>query len=143
MGKIFKITTAAFVLFIMVSFSSTTASAAEKQTLTDTNEVMVTQGYTESGVYYEGYKETPSSLTITPTSTITPTPNIINTIHVERKVIYYAIISQESIPNPIPWSERVDSYTTYTGTLEWESIYWDYENNQTIVWYQGYLVGRI
>lgn len=138
MKKVFKITTTVLAFCFIMAFSSNTVSASENEILVTKNEVIIEQGYTEDGVYYEVYE---SSTPITNQSDIAPYSMI--SIDVSRQVVYYAIMSRSQIPDTIYWSEQYDKYTTVSGYLDYTSIFWEYDNKITRVWYAGTLVGRV
>lgn len=131
MGKFLKISSIVFIFFFIITFSANTALAADNQVTANKNESLVGQGYTADGIFYEVYKPTSPSATI----------NSVIKVEVARRVVYYSIL--KDIPESISWSEKLDSYTTLTGTLYFSSATWDYKAGTTQVWYRGTLVGRV
>lgn len=139
MRRIIKIVTAVLTLCLTLFITNATALAVQTQPVLANSEVLIEQGYTENGVYYEVYEVTPTLSS--KQSDITP--NAVISMVVSRRVIYYAIVPLSSIPDPIYWTESLDQYTTLSGYLYYTSIFWDHDAGTTDVWYRGTLTGRM
>ncbi|QHQ62848.1 hypothetical protein Ana3638_20400 [Anaerocolumna sedimenticola] len=127
------------ILTLTMSITVNASAATVKLTESTNNNAgkLVDTGYTEDGIYYEVY-ETPTFSNNSGMST-----NSVITVHVTRKVVYYAIMEEWELPESISWSEKLDSYTTIRGTLYLDSFVYDYDEGTTTATYEGDLVGSV
>lgn len=86
------------------------------------NSMMISNGYTENGIYYEVYGTLPNT-------------NLRGTIEVSREIIYNGKIKPSAT---ITWTENIDGIK-YSGTLTLKKFLYNATSNKTIATYSGIL----
>lgn len=118
-------------LVMILSFSM---NVCAKENTNMNSEVLLEQGYTDDGIYFEVFGIQDENNGSTANST-----RIVDSKVITRKVVYYSLVTPS---NSISWQENIGG-STYSGTLYLSSYVKYPSGNYTNAWYTGTVIGNI